>query len=195
MSLKINKKSNRLSRRHHCRKNAILAFIAFVLFAGLCLVILEKLNITDFVKLPIIDSPIYTDTTNLNNNEVKVNNGATTQEQIEAGKQIKSNSENTNSSIISASISSLTIDSDYVHIKSSISGAVSNSGTCKLSLTDVNTDIVVSKSANTYALPSSSTCMGFDISRTELSNGDWRASLTVSIGDESTSVSQNFTVK
>lgn len=53
--------------------------------------------------------------------------------------------------------------------------AITNTGTCTLTLT--KSGQVVTKTAGVQALPSSSTCQGFDIPSNELSSGTWTLSL------------------
>ena len=59
---------------------------------------------------------------------------------------------------------------------SSIISTVTTSGTCTLTLTKSGHNPVV-KSAGVQALPSSSTCKGFDISTNELTSGAWQLTL------------------
>lgn len=72
-------------------------------------------------------------------------------------------------------------------------GAVSNDGTCTLTLT--KGDAVVTKTAGTQSGPNSSTCKGFNVPVSELSPGSWTILLQVKIGSEQGKVSQTFTVQ
>lgn len=72
-------------------------------------------------------------------------------------------------------------------------GAVSNDGTCSLTLT--KGDAVVKKTAGMQSGPNSSTCKGFNISVSELSPGNWTILLQVKIGSEQGKISQTFTVQ
>lgn len=64
--------------------------------------------------------------------------------------------------------------SDPIQIRINI-GAITNSGTCTLTLTKDGTRIT--KEVAVQALPSSSTCKGFDIPSSSLSPGQWMASV------------------
>lgn len=178
------------SKRNKLHIIALYGFIA-IAFIGLSLFTLEKLKITDFIKLPT-NSSILNNNADINQN---IDYSEPTQEQKDAGNVQKNNSDEIQESkVISATISSLTSDNNQVRIKSVISGVVTNSGTCKLTLTK-STGESVEKTANTYALPSTSTCMGFDINRSELSNGNWTATLIVTINNENTTATKEFTLE
>lgn len=114
-----------------------------------------------------------------------------TTEQKQAGETTKTTTTTTNtgttktptiSTVMSMSISATNVARDLLQIRAIIVGAVSNSGTCTLTLT--SGDLTVTKTSSTYNLPSSSTCQGFDIKRSELTNGDWNINITAVIGTE-----------
>jgi len=69
---------------------------------------------------------------------------------------------------------------------------ITNDGTCTLTLK--RGDIVITKEAGIQAGPSLSTCKGFTVSD-NLETGQWKATLTVVIGDRSGSASEEFTVQ
>ena len=70
---------------------------------------------------------------------------------------------------------------------------VTSSGTCDLTLTKGATTIT--KTSGTQAGPTTSTCQGFNIEQSELSSGEWKATLKVVSGDREGSVSKTFTVQ
>lgn len=135
------------------------------------------------------DSTKTTDTTNV------VNYDAPTDEQKKAGTDIKTSTQQPpTTSDISAVITSANVNGDIVQIRAIINGAVSGTGTCTLALTNAGT--VVTKTAATYAAPSSSTCAGFDINRSELPNkGIWDINLTVTVGSNTASATKKITLE
>lgn len=126
-----------------------------------------------------------------------------TDEQIEAGEEIKRESVekneaiNENSSDQSGEIGTVSViitaaeqSSGQLVIRSLIQ-TVSNEGTCTLTLqkTDGTT---VTKTAGVQASASSSTCKGFDVPVSELSPGEWR--ITVNYKSESLEGAAGHTV-
>lgn len=81
---------------------------------------------------------------------------------------------------------------DNVQIRTLIN-KVSTSGTCTLTLTKGNS--VIERQSQVAALPSSSTCKGFDIPLEELSEGDWQVAVTVNISGNISSASKTLTVQ
>ena len=128
-----------------------------------------------------------------------------TTEQKQAAEEIKTSTATTttNSSTVtknptvsttmSISISATNVTSDLVQIRAIIVGATSDSGSCTLVLT--NGESTITKASSTYRLPSSSTCQGFDINRSELSNGEWNINLTATIGTETAVTSGKITLE
>ena len=110
-----------------------------------------------------------------------------TEDQKQAGEDIKKANQTTISTTFSALITATNVSNDIVQIRTIINGIVSNDGVCELSLT--KNDEVIIRTTNIYALPSSSTCQGFDINRSELSAGTWSILLTVTINNEITTAS------
>jgi len=105
-----------------------------------------------------------------------------TAEQKQAGEDQKLSTQKPISTKFTAAITSANTNGEIVQIRSVINGAISNEGVCDLTLT--NGAETVSKSTATYAMPSSSTCQGFDINRSELSSGTWQINLTATINGE-----------
>ncbi len=119
-----------------------------------------------------------------------INYNPPTADQKKAGEDTKINNQTPVSVTASTIITSKIIDADTLKIRNMTSEAVSSNGICNLTLTNSN-GIVISKTTTTYAMPSSSTCQGFDIARTELPNGIWQISLDVIIdGEKSNATSE-----
>jgi hypothetical protein len=68
-----------------------------------------------------------------------------------------------------------------------------SSGTCTLTLSKQGS-ITISQTVDVQALPSSSTCKGFDIPTSELSSGDWQANVAFSNPPYSGSTTQSIKV-
>jgi len=69
---------------------------------------------------------------------------------------------------------------------------VLSSGQCNLALTDGNKN--VTKSAAVYASASVSTCQGFDVPVSELSNGTWNITVNITSGDRTGQATTSFQV-
>jgi len=82
--------------------------------------------------------------------------------------------------------------SNIIQIRASII-AITGSGTCTLQLT--KNSVTVTKQAGVQALPSSSTCKGFDIPASELSPGQWNAVLTFENDTSAGTAMQTVTVR
>lgn len=115
-----------------------------------------------------------------------------TSEQKAAGETQKNETSTPTNNDLGISITSINSSDDPVQIRSVISGAVSNAGTCVLSLSKGSSLITIN--SGTYAMPSSSTCMGFDINRSDLSIGQWQLTLTVSIDGTESSLTDRFSL-
>lgn len=83
-------------------------------------------------------------------------------------------------------------DGDAVRVRNLIK-TVASDGTCTLTLTNGNT--TATKTSGIQALPSSSTCKGFDVPTSELSPGDWNITIAVTINGSTGSASKTLTVK
>jgi hypothetical protein len=94
---------------------------------------------------------------------------------------------------LGVTITNIDTSSSSVSIKSMISGAITNNGSCTLNLKNDNN--TVTKTASTYALPSSSTCMGFTIDKGELSSGTWQVELAVTVNDKTSSATGSFSLE
>jgi hypothetical protein len=94
---------------------------------------------------------------------------------------------------LGVSITTINITDTQVQIRSIISGAVSNTGTCTITLT--NNGIEVIKTSRTYAMPSNSTCKGFDINNNELSTGTWQFKLSVVVDNKQSSITDSFSLE
>jgi hypothetical protein len=127
---------------------------------------------------------------------------APTESQIKAGNNIKQNSvsnsppsSNTkmgvsndqppsptpnpgSKSTVSLAITSTNQNDVTMQIRSIIY-SIQNTGTCTLTLTKLNNP-TITMTAGVQALPSSSTCKGFDVPLSQLSKGQWTANLDFS---------------
>lgn len=72
--------------------------------------------------------------------------------------------------------------------------SVESTGTCTLTLTKSGST-TITQTAGVQALPSSSTCKGFDIPMSQLSQGQWQLSLSFSNATDSGIVTQSIEVK
>lgn len=168
-------------------RKTLLATLLVMLLAVFLFVVLEKLQIINFIGQPKVIEPTSNQTQTIDNNPP-------TPEQKAAGElQKKTTSETILDNELGISIASINTSSNPVEIRSIISGTISNGGLCTLELT--NGDIVVTRTAETYAMPSSSTCKGFDIDRSELTSGEWQIKLTVEIDEKVSSIIDNFNLK
>lgn len=116
-----------------------------------------------------------------------------TNDQKAAGEAQKNETSNPTNNELGISITTIDTSNNPVQIRSVISGAISNSGTCTLNLTKNGTTIT--KTAETYAMPSSSTCNGFEINKNELSSGEWQIKLTVNIEGKESSITDSFSLE
>lgn len=118
-----------------------------------------------------------------------------TDEQKKAGEEIKKQTlENTTTNNnLGLSFSSIAQTGSQLNIKVAISGAVSNDGTCDLTLEKDGQKIQLSKP--TFALASYSTCQGFNVETGELAKGDWVINLSVTIKDKNSSITKTFSLE
>lgn len=129
-----------------------------------------------------------------------VNYNSPTSEQKQAGEAQKKTTapstsntvDNNNQKSLSVTITALSQNGGVVQIRGLID-VVSSVGTCTLTLAKGSD--VVTKEAGVQALPSESTCKGFDVPTSELSVGLWTATLGVHIGSDEGSASKSFAVK
>ena len=85
-------------------------------------------------------------------------------------------SENGGKSTIGMEITAANQNGDTLNIRTLIQ-TISSTGTCSLEMTGPNGNKYTA-TTEVYALPSSTTCKGFDIPTTELTTGDWTISVT-----------------
>ncbi len=85
-------------------------------------------------------------------------------------------------SALSGVVTYSTVAGSNLIIRTSINQAL-GSGTCQLTLS--NSTKSISKTSNIAPNPSSSTCEGFDITVSEISNGNWNISIVVTSGNRS----------
>lgn len=94
--------------------------------------------------------------------------------------------------LVEVDITAANQNEQVVQVRSSV-GAVSNTGSCTITLS--RNDKVITKSAPVQALPTTSTCQGFDIPVSELSVGTWRISLMFESATLTGTTSREITVK
>ena len=78
-------------------------------------------------------------------------------------------------------------------IRTNIQDIKTNTGNCTLTLT--MGDQVIARQSEVQALPSYTTCKGFDIPMSELTTGTWLATVSFKNDQYSGSVSQSITIK
>lgn len=116
-----------------------------------------------------------------------------TDEQKQAGEDIKNqNIESTTNNDLGISISSKTVDKDVLKIRAIINGAASNSGSCTIKLTNGN--LSFTDSTPTFAITSYSTCQGFDINTSDLSQGNWQIELSVTINEKTSTINDTVSL-
>lgn len=125
--------------------------------------------------------------------QTKIDLDPPTTEQVNAGQDIKKAANDENKlATFGVYITSANINNNIVQIRAVINGLVSSDDTCLLTLTkDVES---IQKTAPTYALPSSSTCQGFDVSISELSTGTWSINLSVTASNETANAVSEITI-
>lgn len=150
--------------------------------------------------------PFNSDSNNTNptgqNTTDGINYNSPTKDQKDAGVNTKeSTATNSNSTpstssgdneTLQVTISALDQDSSVLRVRSLIN-KISNDGVCTLTLVKGNSNII--KTSDTQALPSESTCKGFDVPLSELSTGNWTIGLDVKIGTATGSATKTFAVE
>jgi hypothetical protein len=98
----------------------------------------------------------------------------------------------TTKSSVGADITSANQDATYLYVRTLIQ-AVTSSGTCTLTMTGPSQKSY-SASADVQALPSTSTCKGFDIPLSRLTPGAWTISVVFSSSTLTASATKNVTI-
>lgn len=106
--------------------------------------------------------------------------------------QTPTGTENSTPSPLTITITAFNQNGDQVQIRSLID-MITSTGSCTLTLEGDGETIT--KSSAIQALPSSSSCKGFDLPTSELSPGPWTATITVSIGSQTSSASKTLTIQ
>lgn len=96
-----------------------------------------------------------------------------------------------NNGKVTVTIPSINTSDGQVRISTLIE-AVTDTGNCILTLS--KDSAVVTKQSGIQAGPSSSTCKGFTVSTSELSTGQWQATVQVQTGDKTGSATRTFQV-
>lgn len=140
--------------------------------------------------------------TNSNNSSINLN--PATEDQIKAGDQTKSNSNNdtppsptdlpnSDKKNIQMSITAISQNDQYLQIRSLIN-AVDDTGVCTLTISSASTDLI-KETAETQQQAKISTCKGFDIPLSKLSKGSLSVSIEYVSNQFISSVKKNFIVE
>lgn len=128
----------------------------------------------------------------------KVDKSPATSDQVQAGNDAKLNTvqqqQDTTPTPASftVTITAANQTNSTIAIRALISGAVSQSGTCSIKIT--NGSASTSATAPTQALADSSTCQGFNFSSSQLGAGTWDITLTVTIDGQSQTATKSMSV-
>lgn len=106
--------------------------------------------------------------------------------------EVSGGEETSNPTTTSMQITALNQNDGTLQIRTLIQ-AVWSSGSCTLTLAKGSS--IVEREAPVQALPSSSTCQGFDIPVSELSAGEWSVSIEATHEEESASVTSRVVVQ
>lgn len=175
------------------KKIITLTAILLVVFAGIFLY---------FILRP--DPTVNTPATNIDTETMEINYDEATDEQIEAGNEIKkqtvdsfdeqqSSTQDTPEipSTFSTQLTTATVQADILYVRNEIEG-IHTEGTCKLTLTKNSS--VVTLSSGLQALPKSSTCKGFNVPVSDLSPGVWSIKIEVTINSQTSIATGEVTV-
>lgn len=164
-----------------------LATAILLILLGFLFFILEKNNIINLLK--------DNDTNTKDIIESNIDYNKPSKDQIDAGNEIKKGSNDQVTSPgddFNVIISSLYSDNELLHIRATINGIISNSGTCELTIQDLYGNEQKSLVVDTFAMPSYTTCQGFDIYKSEISSNDITVILTVKTEDKTSTVEQEY---
>ncbi len=114
-------------------------------------------------------------------NPSKSNQPDKTPAQYENEGKNNSGSGSTSDQKLSGVINYKAVTNGSLSIRTTIDQKLST-GTCTLTLTNKTTGKTVTKTADVFANPSSSTCKGFDVPTSSLSSGTWNISISVRSG-------------
>jgi len=179
----IKKPSHRKSKA----RTVALITLGLVVLAGLTLFALEYYHVINLFN--------NQDTSVENSDQPKIDYNKPSQDQINTGNNIKNGSSDQttpSNGDFTVSISSLTSDSDYLHLRALITGVISSSGTCELTIQDANGNVQKTLAVNTFAMPSYTTCQGFDINKSELTKGNLKVILNVTINGKTSTADREY---
>jgi amino acid transporter len=179
--MKINKKNPKQTMT----VIAILAFIAVLIALGVTYYVLSgyssnqsNLDNKPFTNSTIDDTtPVVTTPNNLDSKSTDQNQTDTSQD---GGKA-------------TATITSANQNDGILQIRVLIESVTTN-GTCSLTLSKQG-EQSVSRETGIQALASTSTCKGFDVPVSELSNGVWNIDISITIASTTTLISKKVTVQ
>lgn len=128
----------------------------------------------------------------------KINNEAPTATQKQAGDQQKQSiitndqQQSTAPSTLTVSYTATNQSGSTIYIRSLIANAITNNGSCTLTLTNGSNTSV--QTSGTQALADSSTCKGFNIPSSTLPTGTWHLHLVVTVDNRSGSADKDLIV-
>lgn len=186
--MKTNKRNNRKTPRVKAGTKLVIIFLVLALLAS------GYLLWHRFYKQPNTGQTETSDKTS--ESEPKIDLEQPTDEQVDAGIDIKESDKNiTETANFSVIITSNNINDELLTIRTLIAGQISNQGACVLTL--INTNKIVTKTAKTVAMSSYSTCQGFDIGLNELRpyGSKWAIQLKVTVGEETATTNSEVTLE
>jgi len=180
-------KIQKTSRRKSKARVIVLIALAVVVLFGLTLFALEEFQVINLFN--------NQKTSVKSSNQPKIDYSKPSSDQINAGNNIKTNSSDQttpSSGDFTVTISSLSSDSNFLHVRAIINGVISSTGTCDLTIQDSSGNVQKTSTASTYAMPSYTTCQGFDINQSELIKGNLKVIIKVTIDSKASSAEQEY---
>lgn len=172
-------------------KNRLKTFVITILY--ILIILLLSLFTLEITGLLNFNTPKATTNTS---SESDINYDAPTDEQKQAGEDIKKqNDQPTTNNDLGILITSIIPNGGNIRIRNTISGAITNNGTCVISITNSSTGKNYEATAQTFAMTSYSTCQGFDIPKSELGTGEWQIELSATIDGKTSTSSSNYKVE
>lgn len=183
--MKINMKTIQQNNIHKTRKAAIVIFsiIFLLILVGVLAYFYTQSNNKITPNSTYTDNNIQTNTQDTNNNlddkKTPSNNEAPDTDQAD--------------NQLSATITAANQNGQILQIRTLVD-IIDTNGVCTLTLTGP-AEKVVTKTASTQALASSSTCKGFDIPVTELSTGIWKININITAMQKQANLETTITLK
>ncbi len=160
-----------LKHKYSKKPYVAILIVAFVLIAG------GGITYALISSQPAPNSPDNTPQTELKENQT--DSAEPSNEQVDAGNQVKEETVDNQSSVSEVSVSIVPYKKDGYTIKvDSTINANLNAGKCDLIITNGN--ITKNYSSDIQQLANYSTCKGFEIPVSDLGSGNWKINLNVS---------------